>query len=46
MAVVDASRADARAVATAMCEAFRRAGVTAEARVGRPAPGARVIEAR
>ena len=46
MAVVDASHADARAVATAMCEAFRRVGVTAEARVGRPAPGARVIEAR
>lgn len=46
MAVVDASRADARTVGSAMREAFGRAGIEAEALVGRVGPGARIVEAR
>jgi homoserine kinase len=46
MAVVDARRADPRAVGRAMQAAFARAGLEAEAHVARAAAGARVLGAR
>jgi homoserine kinase len=46
VAVVDASRIEPAKVAAAMCEAFGRAGLGADAHVARVAGAARVLEVR